>query len=231
IISFGEDDGCNVRLVKAVLSGSYSCIEADVLGEPVTYRLGAPGRHLVQNSLAVLAAVKQFGADLALAGLALAETSAPTGRGARTQLAHPRGGEITLIDEAYNTNPASMRSAIGVLGNTKPGRGGRRIAVLGDMLELGDDSEELHRSLASSIDEAAVDGVYACGPMMENLWEALPSTRKAIYAENSEGLEKPLLDGVQPGDIVMIKGSLGSKMLPLVVAMKQQFPECRDNEE
>ena len=220
-----------MRLVKVVLGGDNSCVEAEVLGTPVTYRLGAPGRHLVQNSLAVLAAVQILGADLALAAMALADVTAPAGRGARSKLSHPHGGEIILIDEAYNANPASMHAAIGVLGSTQPGRGGRRIAVLGDMLELGQEAAEFHRNLAPSIDEAGVDGVYACGPMMENLWEALPPTRKAVYAENSEGLMAPLLDGVQPGDIVMIKGSLGSKMLPFVEAMKQKFPESRDAEE
>ena len=118
------------------LKESVSCIAATVLGEEVSYKLGAPGRHLVQNSLAVLAAVSLLGGDLARAALALAGLAAGKGRGQRQQLQVP-GGMATLIDESYNANPASMSAAIALLGQTEPGRNGRRIAILGDMLELG----------------------------------------------------------------------------------------------
>ncbi len=231
IFGFGETEGAEIHLEKVVLHGSCSCVQAQVLGVPVTYKLGAPGRHLVQNSLSVLAAVQLVGADLALAAMALGEISAPEGRGARCRLHHPRGGEITLIDEAYNANPASMKAALGNLGDSKPGKGGRRISVLGEMLELGEQSAQMHAAIASSIDEAAVDSVYACGPMMAHLWEALPETRKTAYAETSEGLKSALLEDVRGGDIVMIKGSLGSKMLPLVAALKNHFPEHLEDTE
>ena len=115
----------------------------------------------------------------------------------------PDGGSLTLIDEAYNANPASMRAALALLGSAKPGRGGRRIAVLGDMLELGDTAPELHKGLLAPIDEARVDAVYVSGPMMAHLWEALPIPKRAVYAETSAGLTDALLDDVRSGDVAM----------------------------
>ncbi len=225
IVACGVHEQADVRLIKSVLHSSCSCVEADVLGVRVTYKIGAPGRHFVQNSLAVLAACKLVGGDLALSALSLAETSAPQGRGARMELALPGGGHAILIDEAYNANPASMRAALELLGRTKPGIAGRRIAVLGDMLELGETSPELHKQLAAPIDEAAVHAVYACGPMMTYLWDAIPAHQRATYADTSAGLKNALLSNVQSGDVLMIKGSLGSKMIPLVDALKRRFPE------
>ncbi|MEM7428296.1 MAG: UDP-N-acetylmuramoylalanyl-D-glutamyl-2,6-diaminopimelate--D-alanyl-D-alanine ligase [Pseudomonadota bacterium] len=223
IVTFGEHDEADARLHKSVLHETCSCVQAEILGDRVTYKLGAPGAHFVQNSLAVLAAVKLLGADLALAALSLADTAAPQGRGARARLPMPGGGALTLIDEAYNANPASMRAALSLLGSAEPGKGGRRIAVLGDMLELGETSPELHEGLLAPIDEAGVDAVYACGPMMAHLWEALPAKKRAVYAETSAGLTDALLDDMRSGDVVMVKGSLGSKMIPIVEALKSRF--------
>ena len=223
-VSFGETEGADVHLTKTVLHDTCSCVQANVSGEPVTYKIGAPGRHFVQNSLAVMAAVKCLDADLAMAVLALASVSAPVGRGERSVLEVP-GGQITLIDEAYNANPTSVAAALAVLGSAKPGKGGRRVAVLGDMLELGEKSAELHASLITSVDEASVDRVYACGAMMKNLWDALTPSQQGAYTQTSQDLKEGLLREVRAGDVVMIKGSLGSKMLPLVSALKERFPE------
>ena len=149
IVGFGESKDADARLDVVKLKPECSCVSAEILGEKVTYKLGAPGRHLVQNSLAVLAAVSLLGGDLASAALALGAMSAPKGRGARLRLAVPGGGKATLIDESYNANPASMRAAIAILGQAEPGKEGRRIAVLGDMRELGPASGELHAGLAA----------------------------------------------------------------------------------
>src|SRR5690606_14100567 len=139
IIGFGEHARAEARLEKMKLKQDCSCVSAVILGEPVSYRLGAPGRHVVQNSLAVLAAVAVLGGDLAKAALALGEMAAPQGRGSRHRLALPDGAAL-LIDESYNANPASMRAAIMLLGQSAPAGHGRRIAVLGDMRELGSDA-------------------------------------------------------------------------------------------
>ena len=132
---------------------------------------------------------------------------------------------IAYIDEAYNANPASMRAALALLAQTKPGGKGRRIAVLGDMLELGENGPTLHEELRGPIDEADVNAVYACGPLMAHLWEGLPAGRRGAYAETSEGLNEAVLQDLRDGDVVMVKGSLGSKMIPIVDALKRRYPE------
>jgi UDP-N-acetylmuramoyl-tripeptide--D-alanyl-D-alanine ligase len=179
--------------------------------------------HLVHNSLGVLAAVALVGGDLALAALALAKFKPAAGRGTRATLRAP-GGSALLIDESYNANPASMRAAIALLGQAPVGARGRRIAVLGDMLELGPTGAELHRALAGPLQEAAVDLVFCSGPLMRGLWEALPSNHKGGYAETAADLEPAVLAAVHGGDVVMVKGSLGSKMGPIVKALERQFP-------
>jgi UDP-N-acetylmuramoyl-tripeptide--D-alanyl-D-alanine ligase len=222
IVSFGENAKANARLIKSSLQADSSTVQANILGDDVTYKLGAPGRHVASNSLAVLAAVSLAGADLALGALALSNLEPPTGRGARTTLAMP-GGSALLIDESYNANPASMRAALALLGQAAVGPRGRRIAVLGDMLELGTEGQKLHAGLAQSVVENAVDLVFCAGPLMRSLWEALPSERRGGYAEASASLEAELLGTVRAGDAIMVKGSLGSKMGPIVKALARQF--------
>jgi UDP-N-acetylmuramoyl-tripeptide--D-alanyl-D-alanine ligase len=223
IVSFGEHADADARLLRHSLQADCSTVQAQILGADVTYKLGAPGRHLVLNSLGVLAAVSLVGADLALAALALNRLKAATGRGARNVLQAP-GGSALLIDESYNANPASMRAAIALLGQATVGPHGRRIAVLGDMLELGDQGEALHRGLAEPIQAAGVDLVFCCGPLMRSLWEALPTGARGGYAETAAALQPAVLDAIRGGDAVMVKGSLGSKMGPIVKALERQFP-------
>ena len=223
LVSFGEDENDNSFLVRCALQPEGSTAEAIVLGEPVTYKLGAPGAHLVHNSLAVLAAVVLVGADLALAALALVNLKPTAGRGGRITLSVP-GGSALLIDESYNANPASMRAAIALLGQAPTAKQGRRIAVLGDMLELGAMGAELHRALAGPLEAAKVDLVFCSGSLMRALWEALPSSRRGGYAGTAAELEPSVLGAVRAGDAVMVKGSLGSKMGPIVKALERQFP-------
>jgi UDP-N-acetylmuramoyl-tripeptide--D-alanyl-D-alanine ligase len=222
IVGFGEHKKADVRLEKVVLKEDCSCVAAEVLGEPVSYKLGAPGRHLVQNSLAVLAAVSVLGADLAKAALALAGMAAPAGRGRRFNLAR-RDTRATLIDESYNANPASMRAAIALLGQTTPGNRGRRIAVLGEMRELGPEGEAMHAELAGPLSQAGVDEAYLAGPMMKALWKALPRAMRGGYAETAAELESALLDQIGDGDVIMVKGSHASRMGPLVETIKARF--------
>jgi UDP-N-acetylmuramoyl-tripeptide--D-alanyl-D-alanine ligase len=222
IVSFGEDAQADARLSRYALHAECSTAEAEILGAHVTYKLGAPGRHLVQNSLAVLAAASLAGADLALAALALNNLEPAAGRGTRIALTVP-GGKALLIDESYNANPASMRAAIALLGQSPVGPRGRRIAVLGDMLELGAQGAELHRGLVTAITDASVDLVFCSGPLMHALWEALPSGARGGYAESSAALEPAVLDSIRAGDAVMVKGSLGSKMGPIVKTIERQF--------
>jgi len=223
IISFGEHADAHVRLLSANCAADSSTVEADVLGELVAYQIGAPGRHLVQNSLAVLAAVHATGADLALAALALRAFAPADGRGRKIQLGTGTG-PITLLDESYNANPSSMRAAFAVAGTTPVGPRGRRVAVLGDMLELGDQGAELHRDLAQALEKSGIDLVFAAGPLMKNLYDALPRTRRGGYAADSAALEAAVLDGVRGGDVVTVKGSNGSRMGRIVTALKTRYP-------
>jgi UDP-N-acetylmuramoyl-tripeptide--D-alanyl-D-alanine ligase len=223
IISFGADETADARLLDLSLHATCSAVHANILGFDVTYKLGMPGRHMAMNSLAVLAAASLAGADLALAALSLSGLVPAAGRGVRRML-DLRNGEATLIDESYNANPASMGAALNVLGQAAVGTRGRRIAVLGDMLELGPTGADLHRSLADAVRANNIDLVYCCGQLMRNLWEALSPGKRGGYAENSAGLEAEVVAAIRAGDAIMVKGSLGSKMKTIVNALEKRFP-------
>jgi UDP-N-acetylmuramoyl-tripeptide--D-alanyl-D-alanine ligase len=224
IIGFGRAEKALVRLERIALHPICCCITADVMGEKVTYKLGVPGEHMAINSLAVLAAVKLSGADLARAALALADAQPAKGRGVQEQLSIA-GGELLLIDESYNANPASMAAALSLLSHTKPK--GRKIAVLGDMLELGEFGPQLHADLAKLIDTNGIDVLYAAGPLMKNLWDAVPQSKRGAYAETSAALKDQLLAQLRPGDAIVVKGSNGSKLGLLVDAMRAQFAQVK----
>jgi UDP-N-acetylmuramoyl-tripeptide--D-alanyl-D-alanine ligase len=218
IVGFGVHDSSEVRLVQLKLHAECSCITADVMGEELIYKLGAPGEHMALNSLSVLAAMKLSGADLARGALALAAAEPAKGRGVRKQF-RAKGGTFLVIDESYNANPASVRAALALLAQAK----GRKIAVLGDMLELGEHGEALHASLDEAVLRSGVDVLYAAGPLMARLWEKTPQARRGRHARASADLRDALLADIRAGDTVMIKGSLGSKMGPLVDAIAAQF--------
>ena len=229
VVSFGEHAAADARLIKCALHPRCSTVQANILGTELTYKIGAPGRHLVINSLAVLAAAELVGADLALAALALAELAPASGRGAPIAIELP-GGTALVLDESYNANPASMAAALEVLGRAPIGPQGRRIAVLGDMLELGPKGRALHRALVDAVLANGADLVFCCGPLMQALWHALPASRRGGYAENSVALEAPVLRAIRAGDAIMVKGSLGSRMAPIVKALRRAYPH-RDSGE
>jgi UDP-N-acetylmuramoyl-tripeptide--D-alanyl-D-alanine ligase len=179
---------------------------------------------MAMNSLAVMAAASLAGADVALAGLTLSQVQPAAGRGVRRPL-ELSGGEATLIDESYNANPASMGAALNVLGQAAVGRQGRRIAVLGDMLELGPSSADLHRGLDEAVKANAIDMVFCCGPMMRNLWDTLSSGKRGGYAGSAAELESQVVAAVRAGDVIMVKGSLGSRMKTIVNALEKRFPD------
>jgi UDP-N-acetylmuramoyl-tripeptide--D-alanyl-D-alanine ligase len=218
IVSFGRHEKADVRPEVWSLDADGSDIAVHIGGRRIAYRVGAPGAHIAQNSLAVIAALDALGADVEKAVPALAAMRAAKGRGERREIAIP-GGSILLIDESYNANPASMRSALGAMATVPRARYPRRIAVIGDMLELGEKAAELHVALNEPVDAAEVDLVFACGPNMQRLFEALPAGRRGAWAPKSEGIAEALAQNVRAGDVVMIKGSLGSRMAPLVEAL------------
>jgi UDP-N-acetylmuramoyl-tripeptide--D-alanyl-D-alanine ligase len=223
IVSFGADPTSDARLVEVALHAAGSVVHADILGHDLSYELGMPGRHMAMNSLAVLAAASLAGADLSRAARSLSQIEPAAGRGARRAL-QLADGEATLIDESYNANPASMAAALAVLGQAKIGPQGRRIAVLGDMLELGPTGAALHRGLNQAIEANRIDLVYCCGPLMRNLWDALSTGKRGGYADSAAVLEAQAVAAIRPGDAIMVKGSLGSKMKTIVNALEKRFP-------
>ncbi|KGF70581.1 UDP-N-acetylmuramoylalanyl-D-glutamyl-2, 6-diaminopimelate--D-alanyl-D-alanine ligase [Hoeflea sp. BAL378] len=226
--SFGENPKADYRLLNCKLHPDCSTITARIGGDDVAVKIGAPGRHLVQNALAVLGAVKLVGADLAKAVHALAGISAEKGRGARHRL-RADGGSFVLIDESYNANPVSMRAALELLRDTPVGLSGRRIAVLGDMLEMGSFSERVHRELAGPVREAKVDLVCLAGPEMQALKAELGSDIETICRDDADGLAEYLKTSLRDGDVVMIKSSLGIGFGRIVKALLDKYPALTDS--
>ncbi|MBL4757839.1 MAG: UDP-N-acetylmuramoylalanyl-D-glutamyl-2,6-diaminopimelate--D-alanyl-D-alanine ligase [Rhizobiales bacterium] len=219
IVSFGENKQADIRIEDLILKPDCSVVKARIFETKLTYKINAPGRHMAMNSLAVLAAVHVAGKDLARAALALAEWAPPIGRGSRHEF--QLGSEtLTLIDESYNANPASMRAAILTLGQSDVTAGGRRIAVLGDMLELGEQSGALHAGLSEAIANAGIDLVFTAGTDMESLYDALPSLLRGGHEVDAAALAKSLPKKIGPGDVVMVKGSNGSRMMDVVAAIE-----------
>ncbi|WP_412049661.1 MULTISPECIES: UDP-N-acetylmuramoylalanyl-D-glutamyl-2,6-diaminopimelate--D-alanyl-D-alanine ligase [unclassified Hoeflea] len=226
--SFGENAKADYRLLKAKLLPDCSTITARIGEDEVAAKIGAPGRHLVQNALAVLGVVQLAGADLARAVHALAGFSAEKGRGARHELAID-GGSFLLIDESYNANPASMRAALDLLRDTPVRLRGRRIAVLGDMLEMGRFSERVHRELAAPMREASVDMACLAGPEMKTLRDELGTDIETVYRDDADGLSTHLISVLRDGDVVMIKSSLGIGFGRIVKALLDKYPLLTDS--
>jgi UDP-N-acetylmuramoyl-tripeptide--D-alanyl-D-alanine ligase len=224
LIVFGHSSNADVRLIDMKLSKTGSLVEADVFGEHISYELSVFGSHWVMNSLAVLAAVQAVGANISRAAQALLEMRVPTGRG-KTHIIKLADGTVTLIDESYNANPASMRAAIKSLGERPLDSGGRRIVVLGDMLELGDRGPEFHAEVYRHLADSQVDLVFLSGPLMKNLWSRLDTALRGDYGATPEDLAEPVLATIRAGDVVMVKGSLGSQMRIVVDAMITQAGE------
>lgn len=221
ILSFGAAEGADVRLVALALDPEQSTLEIDYLGKRMRYEYGSPGRHLALNSLAVLACVGALGADVDAAAGAFSAIKPPPGRGQKFRIGDGDDA-ITVIDESYNANPASMRAALAVLGAAATGKNGRRIAILGDMLELGPSASTLHAEIAEAIEASGADLAFLCGPLMKNAWDALPMRIRGAYAGDSAALESQVTRALTSGDTLMIKGSLGSRMGRIVEAVKKQ---------
>jgi UDP-N-acetylmuramoyl-tripeptide--D-alanyl-D-alanine ligase len=222
VLSFGAHAAADARLVTFEPLADGSLVTADFRATPIRYRLGAPGRHMAMNSLAVLLAADAVGVDVREAAERLQSFRPPAGRGARSTLVSP-SGPFTLIDESYNANPVSMRAALALLGDAPVPGCGRRIAVLGDMLELGAEAPALHRELAADVERNGVQVVYAAGPLMKHLFDALPREIQGVWRLSSADLEAALAETIAAGDVVMVKGSHGSRMGPVVEALKARF--------
>lgn len=208
IRTFGSGSECDARLVDFAVSGSTAAVSMQWHGANLSFPIRQTARHWGPNSMAVLLMLEALGVGLddSLAALGAFEPLAGRGAEATVRL---DGGAFTLIDESYNANPLSMASAIATLGGRSTG--GRRIVALTDMLELGPEANVFHARLAEPLETASIDLVFCAGPLMKSLWDALPPTRRGGYAEMASELAPRLADAVQAGDVVMVKGSNGSK--------------------
>jgi UDP-N-acetylmuramoyl-tripeptide--D-alanyl-D-alanine ligase len=220
--TFGAAEGCDARLIHLAGGENGSRVTAALDGRTLEFDLGAPGLHMAQNALGALLAAHALGADVSAAAAALAGFSPPKGRGERLSIAAP-GGAFTIIDESYNANPASMRAALRLLGAASPGPNGRRIAVIGDMLELGPNGAAMHAELAAELAANKVDLLFGAGPLTRALYDAAPSSMRAAWAERSSQLASEVAGVLRAGDVAMVKGSNGSRMGPLVKALRDHF--------
>jgi UDP-N-acetylmuramoyl-tripeptide--D-alanyl-D-alanine ligase len=228
VLGFGEYQRSTYRLINCVLNADHSTMTARIGRREVVARIGAPGRHMVQNALAVMGAADLVGADIDRVALALGDLPAQQGRGRRHILAHG-GASFTLIDESYNANPASMKAALDLLDATPVEGEGRRIAVLGDMLELGEQSEQLHAGIAELVVGTGISHVLLGGPHMKALAEVLPSDIAVVHRDEADDLARLLIETVQPGDVVMVKSSKGIGFSRIVEALLNRFPAHAGN--
>ncbi|MGF1658831.1 MAG: UDP-N-acetylmuramoyl-tripeptide--D-alanyl-D-alanine ligase [Rubrimonas sp.] len=229
VVAFGTGAQAQARLLDAEPHGAATVARAQVGGRDVVFKIAAPGRHLALNALGALAAAEAAGADLARAALGLAEWRPPEGRGARWEVLLGEDavdGAFLLIDESYNANPASVGAALEVLAATRTEDGvgrvarGRRIAWLGDMLELGDRETAMHAALADHPALARIDQVMCVGPRMRALHAALPEDRRGGWFATSEEAAARARRVTDAGDVAMVKGSNGMRMARVVAALK-----------
>jgi UDP-N-acetylmuramoyl-tripeptide--D-alanyl-D-alanine ligase len=220
--SFGRGADCDAQLLEVEATDGGSRVRASVLARELTFELGAPGVHMAQDALGGLLAAQALGADVEVCAAALRRFSPQKGRGERFSVPTP-DGPATIIDESYNANPASMRAALALLGAATPGPKGRRIAVIGDMLELGPKAAAMHAELAADLSANKVDLLFGAGPLTRALYEAAPASMRAAWTERSSELTDEVARALRAGDIAMIKGSNGSRMGPLVSALRDRF--------
>jgi UDP-N-acetylmuramoyl-tripeptide--D-alanyl-D-alanine ligase len=219
IIGFGTHTLAEARLIDVGLSESESTVVAEILGKRIVYRLPVPGRHWAMNTLAVLGAVTALGLPLEPSLAALTHLSVLKGRGLRQTVRLAEGGSFELIDDSYNASPVSVAGALDILGRIHPPSRGRRIAILGDMRELGDSGPGLHAGLAPSVTANHVDKLFLVGPLMRHLAEALPAGIVAAHTQASAEMAPIAAAAVRDGDVVTVKGSLGTNMAPIVAAL------------
>lgn len=229
-VRFGATGRPEYRLLEAAVTAEGTCVSATARGERFLYRLTTPGRHLAMNALGVLAAVEALGADVGRAAVELDRWQAPEGRGERWSVRLGPGGidgAITLIDESYNASPAAVAAALEVFAGVRPTDGigrvarGRRIAFLGDMLELGAEERALHAGLAAVPALERVTTVHCAGERMRALYDALPAARRGEWFPDAQTMAERARRLVDAGDIAMVKGSRGSRVDIVVEAIKR----------
>ena len=218
--AFGESDACDARLIDVALAEGETRATAQMSGQEIHFTLSTAGRHFATNALGCLVVAQALGADVAQAAKDLHRWAPPAGRGALERIALP-GGAFTLIDDAFNANPSSMGVALEVLAKSNPSGQGRRVAILGDMLELGPEEIARHRDIADLPWIDSVCAVHTVGPLCAALHAALPTAKRGKHFEDAAAATAALADLAGPGDVVLVKGSKGSKVSLLVDAWRK----------
>jgi len=223
LIRFGQAEGVEARLIEATLGDAATVIRAETHGQERLFRIGAPGRHYAMNALIALTAAEAAGADPTEAALALSGWTPFNGRGTRERIVLSETDDlaIEMIDDAFNANPASIAAALEVLAAAEPQGRGRRIAVLGDMLELGPTGPALHAAIADHPAMARIATVHTVGPLMAHLNAALPGAIRGLHVDTAEEMVAALPPTLAPGDVLLIKGSKGIKVSRVVDALRK----------
>ncbi|MEX0286436.1 MAG: UDP-N-acetylmuramoyl-tripeptide--D-alanyl-D-alanine ligase [Paracoccaceae bacterium] len=238
-VIFGTGADSDYRADSITVTPDAAVVQAIMGTRALMFKVRAPGRHFAMNALGALAAVDALGADPAQAAVDLADWSVVRGRGARETVTLDASGKtaLELIDDSYNANPASVVAALAVLTEsdvnhvTGRAKGHRRVAILGDMKELGDQERDLHADLTTCPEMDGVDQVHCVGHLMRHLYNALPKAKQGVWAETGADLS-PLLEGrLQAGDVVLVKGSLSMGMAGIVDAIRKMgHPAPQDDE-
>lgn len=223
VVTFGETDGADLRLTDVILSDETTVMRIAMADGARLAKLSVAGRHYANNAVAVLCAVAASGADPTQAAMALSQWQPVEGRGQRERIVLSRTDDIAidLIDDAFNANPASVAAGLEVLASITPARGGRRVAVLADMLELGAQAAEMHAEVADLEAMEAVDIVHTCGALMAHLHDALPGAKRGIHEATAQDLCRAIPRTLRPGDVVLVKGSKGSRVSVVVDALRK----------
>jgi UDP-N-acetylmuramoyl-tripeptide--D-alanyl-D-alanine ligase len=218
LVGFGRSEAAEARLLSCSLQDTGSDVAALIHGRRIEYRLGAAGEHWVLNSIAALAVVEALGANVVEAAATLKGIGASPGRGARRMLKFG-AGTVELLDESYNANPVSMRAMLALLARTEPAQGGRRLLAMGDMRELGEGADAYHAGLADAVAASGAAQVFLCGPHMQALWPLLAPAQRGVHRPDSAALAGDVAAALRAGDVIAVKGSLGSKMKNVVDAI------------
>ncbi len=230
IVTFGSSADAQFRLSEVTVAHDTTAVQASGNDVPLLFKINSTGQHFAMNALGALAAMDAIGADLAIAAINTAQWHPPLGRGAREMLVFDRGDDhlsIELIDDAFNANPASLQAALNVLASASPQDGvgrvakGRRIAILGDMLELGRSEQDLHRAVAEDPALQAITMVHCVGPLMRALYDVLPHHQRGNWYETAQDLARCIPALVDAGDVVLVKGSKGIRVSLVVDALRK----------
>ncbi len=217
-VGFGRH-GFDFKLLEARIEGEQTLVAAQVDEAPLNFTLSVPGAHFAMNALGALAAVRELGADMGQAAGDLSDWTPYQGRGVREVIQiNAQGGTLELIDDSYNANPTSMEAALNVLAAAQTT--GRRIAIIGDMKELGQGEAQMHGALADLPAMQSIDVVHCVGPLMAHLYKALPKARRGLHVASSEELAEKLPSTAHVGDVLMAKGSLSMRLSVVVQAIR-----------